>query len=102
VIFAVEPLQREGQQRQRVLGAARLDIGEQRINQRILDIERARCALQSPRRSLDHLRIGALRHRGQAEHVLAHAFQLLGELQAFVIVRADGEHGDDGGRVVGE
>ena len=56
--------------------------------------------LQPPRRSLDHLGIGALRHRRQAERVLAHAFQLLGELQALVVVGADGEDGDDGGRIL--
>ena len=41
VVLAVEPLQREGEQRQRVLGAARLDIGQQRIDQSVLDVERA-------------------------------------------------------------
>ena len=33
VVFAIEPLQREGEQRQRILGAAGLDVGEQRIDQ---------------------------------------------------------------------
>ena len=31
-----------------------------------------------------------------------HTFQFLGELKAFVVVRADGENGDDRGRVVVE
>ena len=33
MVFAVEPLQGEGEQRQRVLGAARLNVGEQRIDE---------------------------------------------------------------------
>ena len=45
VVLVVEPLQREGEQRQRILGAARLDVGEQRIDQAILDLERA-CAFR--------------------------------------------------------
>ena len=40
MVFVVEPLQCEGEQRQRVLGAARLDVGEQRIDQGVLDLER--------------------------------------------------------------
>ena len=55
--------------------------------------------MQPSRRPLDHLRVRALRHRRQAEHVLAHAFQFGGELQAFVVVGADGANGDDGRRV---
>ena len=41
-IFEVEPLQREGEQRQRILAAALLDVGKQRRGQRRLDLERAR------------------------------------------------------------
>ena len=59
-------------------------------------------SVQPSRRPLDHLGIGALRHGWQAERFLAHAFQFLGELQAFVVVRADRENSDDGGRVVDE
>ena len=57
-------------------------------------------SLQPSRRPLDHLRVGALRHRRQAEHVLAHAFQFGGELQALVVVGADGANSDDDGRRV--
>ena len=40
-LLDIEPFQREGEQRQRVLGAAFLDVGEQRIDERLLDLERA-------------------------------------------------------------
>ena len=102
VVFDIKPLQREGEQRQRILGAARLDVGEQRIDQAVLDLERACRPLQPPRRPLDHFGIGALRHGRQTERLLAHTFQFFGELQAFVVVRADRENGDDGGRVFDE
>jgi hypothetical protein len=37
--FEVEPLQREGEQRQRILGLALVDVGEQCIDQTFLDLE---------------------------------------------------------------
>ena len=39
MVLAVKPLQGEGEQRQCVLGAARLDVGQQRIDQGVLDFE---------------------------------------------------------------
>jgi hypothetical protein len=52
-ILAIEPLQREGEQWQRVFSA-----GQQRIDQRVVDLERARRALEPVRPSLDDLGIG--------------------------------------------
>ncbi len=83
----------------RILGATRLDVVEQRFDQAILDLERACGPLQPSRRPLDHLGIGTFRHGWQAERLLAYAFQFFGKLQAFVVVRPDREHGDDGGHV---
>ena len=38
-VLLVEPLQREGEQRQCILGAARLDVGQKRIDEGIVDLE---------------------------------------------------------------
>src|SRR5262249_55693966 len=101
-VFFVESLQREGEQRQRILGVTRLNVGEERIDQAVLDVERACRPVQPSRRPLYHFCIGALRHRWQAERLLTHTFQFLGELKAFVIVGADCENGDNGGRIFDE
>ena len=100
VVFAIEALERKSEQRQRIGGAASLDVGEQGLDQDVLDLEHARRVVQPSRRPLDQLGIGALRHRRQAVGLLANAFQCLGELQAFVVVRPDREDRDDGWAVV--
>ena len=100
-MLAIEPLQREGEQRQRILGAAFLDVGKQRIDEGLLDLERALGAFEPPRRTLDDLGIGAFRHGRQAKRMLAQALQALGGLQPLVAVGADGEERDQRGCILG-
>src|SRR5262249_11539834 len=97
--LVIKALQGEGEQWECILGAADLNVGKQRIDQRVLDSERARCSIQSPCRRLYHLGIGTPRHRGQAERLLSQTFQLFSELQALVVVGSDGEQYDESWRV---
>jgi hypothetical protein len=73
LILAIEPRQCEGEQRQAILRAARLDVHEQGVDQGILYLKRACASLKPFRWSLYHFGIGSLRHRWQAEHFLMHA-----------------------------
>ena len=102
MIFVVEPFECECEQRKCIGGAAGLDVIEQRIHQTRIDLERTLRAIQAPSWTDDQLRIAAFRHRRQPDHVLTDAVQFLGQLQTFVVVRADGEHGDDAERVLSE
>jgi hypothetical protein len=69
-VLAIEPLQREGEQWQRILRAAGLDVGQQRIDQRVVDLERARRVIKPACRPLDDLGISPFWHRGKAEREL--------------------------------
>ena len=81
-LLAIKPLQGEGEQRQRVLGAAFLDVGEQRIDQGLFDLERPLGAFEPPRRTLDDLGIGAFRHGRQVKGCWRRPCKLLGRLAA--------------------
>src|SRR5262245_49440626 len=69
--FAIEPLQGEGQQRQRILGPAFLDLRKQRIDKGLLDREGPLGPFQPPCRTLDHLCITTLWHWTEIERNLA-------------------------------
>ena len=95
----VKPLQGEGKQRQRILGAAHLDVGKERIDQSVLDFERPFRCLQPPCRTFDHLRVGPFRHRAKIEGHFAYAFEQFCFLQMRVGIGADGKHDDDRRRI---
>ena len=78
--LAIEPLQGEGEQRQRILSPALLDVGKERIDQSLFDLERPIGSFKPVRRTFDHFGIRPLRHGRQAQRVLAEALQGLGRL----------------------
>ena len=95
-VIDIEPLQREGEQRQRVFRAAGFDIGEQRLRQRRLDRQRVPRLAEPPRRAFDDALIRTARQRRQAEGLLTHALEFRRRLQSLVSVRADRDHHDQG------
>ncbi len=93
-VFQVEPLQREGEQRQRILAAALLDVGKQRFGQRRFDGQRPIGVGKPFRRALDHRLVGATGHGRQAERLQGQTLQRRRRLQPLEGIRADGEDDD--------
>ena len=63
--------EREGEQGQRVATAALVDVLEQALGQLGLDRQRVPGFGVAPRRPLDHVLVGAARHRQQRQRALA-------------------------------
>ena len=101
-MFEIETLKRKGEQRQRVLGSPRLDVGKERIDQRIVDLELPCAAVQPVRRPFYDLGVRAFRHGAEVEGNLANAIKQTFFLQVPIGIGTDAQHDDDRGPITKE